>query len=69
MLYSLACFHLNFLYQGKKLAWLEMKLALAKLLLKFDVRATPNTPTRLEYIEYIVNRPKDPVALMLKLRE
>ena len=46
-----------------------MKLALAKLLLKFDVRATPNTPTRLEYIEYIVNRPKDPVALMLKLRE
>jgi hypothetical protein len=47
---------------------MEMKLALAKLLLKYDVLPTENTPTRLEYIEGTVRRPKTKIPIMIKKR-
>lgn len=49
-------------------ALMEMKMALAKVLLKFDVLPTENTPTNLTYIEGTVRRPKNIIPIKLKKR-
>jgi hypothetical protein len=46
-----------------------MKLALSKILSKLDIIATENTSKTLEYLEYLVNRPKNLIPLMVKLRK
>jgi hypothetical protein len=47
---------------------MEMKLALAKTLLKYDVLPTENTPNKLHYIEGTVRRPKTKIPIMIKKR-
>lgn len=49
-------------------ALIEMKLALSKVLLKFNVHATPNTPLTLQYIEGTVRRPKNKIYIKLEKR-
>jgi hypothetical protein len=50
-------------------AVLEMKLSLVKILSKYDVLPTDNTPKKLEYIEGTVRRPKTQIPIMLKKRK
>jgi cytochrome P450 len=53
---------------GMRYAQMEMKMALAKILLKYDVLSTQNTPKKLEYIEGTVRRPKTKIPIMIKKR-
>ncbi len=60
---------MNFFFsKGKRFAELEMKLALTKILLNFDVLATENTPKTLQYTEGTVRRPKNAIPIFLKTR-
>ena len=60
--------NLAFYKKGKRFAELEMKLALAKILLNYDILATANTPTSLYYTEGTVRRPKNKIPILLKTR-
>ena len=53
-----------------KLAQLEMKYALATILARFDVAKTQNTPApkQIQYVEYMIRRPRNPIQLVLKRR-
>ena len=51
-----------------KFAYLEMKMALVKLLINFDVLRSPKTPDFLEYSEGIVRAPKGGLHVALKKR-
>ena len=52
-----------------KFALVEMKLALVKLLLNFEVHPSKNMPTNIEIIEGIVRAPKDGIKIILKRRD
>lgn len=54
--------------KGMRFALLEMKLILAKILLKYDVRATANTCSSLSYTEGTVRRPKNKIIIKLEKR-
>ena len=54
---------------GMKFAYTEMKLALVKLLLKFEIHPSANTPKKLELRETLVATPKYGVPVLLKKRE
>ena len=56
---------------GMRLALIEMKLTLAKLVSKYDVVKTAETPDRLEYIEMqgVVRHPKTPFKVKIVLRK
>jgi hypothetical protein len=51
-----------------RFAVLEMKLCLIKILKKYDINSTPNTPTQLKYIEGTVRRPVNKIPVVLKKR-
>lgn len=51
-----------------RFALLEMKLILAKILLKYDVRPTANTCSSLTYTEGTVRRPKNKIVVKLQKR-
>jgi hypothetical protein len=51
-----------------KFALIEMKLALVKLLLNFEILPTPGGSEKLEFIEGIVRGPKNGVNVILKKR-
>jgi cytochrome P450 len=53
---------------GMKFAMVEMKLALVKLLRKFEVHPSEETPERLEFVEGLVRTPKYGVPVKLKKR-
>ena len=53
---------------GMKFALVEMKLALVKLLLKFEFHPTENTPVVLKTYEGIVTQPEE-FPILLKKRE
>jgi hypothetical protein len=52
-----------------RFALVEMKLTLVKLLLKYDVKSTPNTPSKLNYVEGTVRRPKTSIPVLFTKRE
>lgn len=54
---------------GMKFAIVEMKLALVKLLLKFEFHPTKNTPVNLKTIEGIVTQPQEFSILFKKRQE
>jgi hypothetical protein len=51
-----------------KFAMIQMKLALAKVLLEYEVCATEDTPKSLEYIEGILRSTKSTIPIMFKKR-
>ena len=53
---------------GMRFALLEMKLTLVKLLMKYDVKSTSNTPSELSYVEGTVRRPKTKIPIILSKR-
>ncbi len=53
-----------------KFALLEIKIALVKILSKFEVQKGPKTPEKIEYIENgIVRGPKHGIHLVFKKRQ
>jgi hypothetical protein len=57
------------LFKGMRFALLEMKLALVKILIKYNVRPTANTPTKLDiWTEGTVRRPKQKIPIILEKR-
>ncbi|RNA25033.1 cytochrome p450 -like protein, partial [Brachionus plicatilis] len=54
---------------GMKFALLELKIALCKLLINFELLPTESFPIELEIIETIVRRPKNGLKIFLKKRE
>lgn len=54
---------------GMKFALLELKIALCKLLINFELLPSENFPTELEIIETIVRRPKNGLEILFKKRE
>lgn len=53
---------------GMRFAILEMKLFLAKLLLTYDVLPAAEFPTKLEYVEGTVRRPKNEIKVKFRKR-
>ena len=55
---------------GMKFALFEIKMALAQLLLKYDVVPSPNTPPpgKIEIEEVAIRRPKHGIPVIFKLR-
>ena len=52
-----------------RFALLEVKLALIKILIKFDVLPGPNTPQRMEFIEgFTFRQPSTMVPVLLRKR-
>jgi len=51
-----------------RFAVLEMKLCLTKILKKYDVFSTANTPKELKFIEGTVRRPINKIPIVLKKR-
>lgn len=54
---------------GMRFALLEMKLTLVKLLLKYNVKNTKNTPIELSFVEGTVRRPKNKIPICLEKRK
>lgn len=54
---------------GMKFALLELKIALCKLLINFELLPSENFPTELEIIETIVRRPKNGLEISFKKRK
>lgn len=54
---------------GMKFAMVEMKLALVKLLQRYEIHPTADMPDELELVESIVRTPKHGVKVVLKKRE
>ena len=54
---------------GMKFAIQELKYALVKLVLNYELSPGPNMPRTLEYNEGIVRTPKDGVHVLLKKRQ
>ena len=52
-----------------RFALLEMKLTLVKLLSKYNIKSTPNTPSELSYVEGTVRRPKTKIPIILEKRQ
>ena len=52
-----------------KFAILELKIALCKLLMAYEIKPTENTPDRLDYNEGIVRVPKNGVHVIFKKRQ
>jgi len=52
-----------------KFALLQMKLALVKVLLEYEVCATEDTPKSLEYIEGILRSTKSTIPIVFKRRQ
>ena len=62
-------FFIRFYSIGMKFALLEIKLALTRILLNFDILASPNTPDKLILEEgFSVRRPKGGVNVIFKRR-
>jgi hypothetical protein len=55
--------------QGMKFALIQMKLALVKVLLEYEVCATEDTPKSLEFIEGILRSTKSTIPIMFKKRK
>ena len=53
---------------GMKFAVVEMKLALVKLLQRYELHASVNTPERLEFTESVVRTPKYGVNVLFRKR-
>nr|UOU03273.1 cytochrome P450 3045C1-1 [Brachionus rubens] len=53
---------------GMKFALIELKIALCKLLLNFEIFPSNNFVNKLEFIETVVRRPKNGVKVLLKKR-
>ena len=51
-----------------KFALLEMKVALVRILRKFEIQKSQNTPEELEFVQGIVRVPKNGVKVILKQR-
>ena len=51
-----------------KFAMIEVKLALIKILQKFEIQKSENTPVELEFIEGIVRLPSQPIKVIFKER-
>ena len=54
---------------GMRFAQIEIKMALAKILAKYDVINCEQTPEVLQFSEGVVKRPKDGIPVMFKKRE
>ncbi len=52
-----------------KFALIQMKLALVKVLLEYEVCATEDTPKSLEFIEGILRSTKSTIPIMFKKRK
>ncbi len=52
-----------------KFAIIEMKLAIIKIVQKFEVCKSENTPVELEFVEGFVRLPSQPVKVMFKERK
>ena len=61
--------NLLFFNKGMRFALLEMKLTLVKLLLKYNVKNTKNTPIELSFVEGTVRRPKNKIPICLEKRK
>jgi hypothetical protein len=55
--------------KGMKFAMIELKMALVKLLQRFEINASENTPEKLEFIEGIVRSSKNPIRVIFKRRK
>jgi hypothetical protein len=51
-----------------KFALIELKMALVKLLLNYEIKPTDNMPSELEFREGVVRTPKDGVNVVFKKR-
>lgn len=54
---------------GMKFAILEVKIALVRILMNFEILAGPNTPKQLDFVEGVVRKPKDGVNVIIKKRQ
>ncbi len=54
--------------KGMKFALLELKIGLVKLIQKYEIHATPNTPDKLEFDEGSVRVPKNGIRVLFKNR-
>ena len=57
------------IFKGMKFAMVQMKLALVKVLLEYEVCATESTPKSLEYIEKILRNTKSTIPIVFKKKE
>ena len=53
---------------GMKFAYMELKIALVKLLQKYEIHPSINTPDALEFDESSVRTPKNGVKVIFKKR-
>jgi cytochrome P450 len=53
---------------GMKFALIELKIALVKLIMNFEILPSDNIPNELELIEGIIRKPKNGVVVRLKKR-
>lgn len=53
---------------GMRFALIEVKITLAKILRQYDILASENTPTVLEFSEGVVRRPKHGIPILIKKR-
>ena len=54
---------------GMRFALLEIKLTLAKILVKYDILPASNLPKTLKYQEGFVRGPKTPINVIIKPRK
>ena len=59
---------MNSIFKGMKFALVEMKLALVKLLLNFEIHPSKDMPQHVKSIEGIVTTPEHGVKIVLKKR-
>ena len=52
-----------------KFALLEIKMAIIKILQKFEIFACENTPDVLEFVEGVVRSPRQPVKVVFNERK
>lgn len=51
-----------------KFALIELKIALVKLLQKYEIHPTENTPEKLDFLEGAVRQPKNGINVSFKKR-
>lgn len=54
---------------GMKFAILEIKLALVRILMRYEILPSKHTPEKLEFIEGVIRKPKGGMNVLLKERK
>lgn len=54
---------------GMKFAYLEVKIAIVRILMNFEVLPSKNMPDKLEFVEGVVRKPKGGINVCLQRRK